>query len=158
MYSVPVQADSQHGIGELKGVLRFDGHRLTLQYQLADPILAEFRTAPVELELPADALVNARYRAGFLWLRPSIELRASDIGTIATLPAEEAGRLRFRVPRGERVDARKIVDGVNAICAEVRFARLNDSINRMTASTPEVTMQPAPGAAAARRGADGESQ
>ena len=134
MYSVPVQIDSHHGIGELKGVLRFDGQQLVLQFQLADTIRGDFRNAPVELPLAIDNIAAARYGAGFLWLRPWIELRMSDIGAVVALPAEEAGRLRMRVPGADRRDARKIVDGINAMAAELRFARLDASISRMSAA------------------------
>jgi len=140
MYSVPVRCDSHHGIGELKGILRYDGVRLTLQYQLADMIYGDFRMLPADLELATDNLVSAEYRAGFLWLAPSIELRVSDFRAIAALPAAEPGRLRLRVPRADRRDARKLVDGINALCADLRFARLNASIERMTATPPLPTM------------------
>jgi hypothetical protein len=136
MYSVPVQIDSHHGIGELKGVLRFDGEQLLLQYQVADMIRGDFRTAPVDLPLAIDNIAAARYGAGFLWLRPWIELRMSDIAAVAGLPAAEAGRLRMRVPGADRRDARKIVDGVNAMAAELRFSRLDASISRMSTTDP----------------------
>jgi hypothetical protein len=131
MLSVPVRSDSYQGIGELKGILRFDGARLSLQYQTADPILAEFRSAPVELELALESLVQARFRGGFLSLSPEIEIRVSDFSRLAALPVAEAGRLRLRVPRSERHDARRIVEEVNAICAQLRLARLDASIGRM---------------------------
>ena len=136
MYSVPVRSDSYQGIGELKGILRFDGARLVLQYQTADPILAEFRTAPVELEIALPTLVQARYRSGLFGLAPEIEIRVSDFRELAALPVAEAGRLRLRVPRSERGDARKIVEEVNQICAQLRLARLDASITRMTQQAP----------------------
>jgi hypothetical protein len=131
MYSVPVRSNSYQGIGELKGILRFDGARLTLQYQTADPILAEFRASPVDLDLPAETVVNAQFRSGFLGLAPEIEIRVSDFRHLAKLPVAEAGRLRLRVPRRDRADARKVVEEINAMCAQQRLARLDASISRM---------------------------
>jgi hypothetical protein len=136
MYSVPVRCDGHGGIGELRGVLRFDGQTLSLQYQTADPILHEFRSAPVELPLPAAIIVEAQFRAGFLWLRPAIELRLSDVQALARLPTREAGRLQLRLGLSDRRDARKIVDGVNAICADFRLARLDASLDAMTSNMP----------------------
>jgi hypothetical protein len=136
MYSVSVRSDSQQGIGELKGVLRFEDDRLRLQYQLADPILAEFRMQPVTLELALDNIAQATYRAGFLGLVPSVELRLTDFHPIAMLPTAEPGRLQLRVSRGDRGDARRIVEAVNAIRSEIRLARLNASIDRMVERKP----------------------
>jgi hypothetical protein len=150
MYSVPVRGDSFHNIGELKGILRYDGQRLTLQYQLAHIVHGDFRTAPVDLDLPAEIVVTARYRSGFLWLKPAIELQVSDIAAVSGLPAEQAGRLYLRVPSSERRDARKIVDGIIAMCAEQRIARLDASLERMTSgygatsSAPTQNATPAP--------------
>jgi hypothetical protein len=131
MYSVPVRSNSYQGIGELKGILRFDGTCLTLQYQTADPILAEFRAPPVDLDLPAPTIVNAQFRSGFLGLAPEIEIRVSDFRHLAKLPVAEAGRLRLRVPRRDRGDARKVVEEINALCAQHRLAQLDASISRM---------------------------
>src|SRR5690606_9196829 len=110
--------------------------RLTLQFQTADTIMHEFRTPPVELPLDPTTLVGAQYRAGFLWLRPTLHIRVSGIARVAALPAAESGHLRFRIPGSQRAIARKIVDGINAACAEVRYVQLNESIARMTAGDP----------------------
>lgn len=146
MYSVSVSSDSQQGIGALKGVLRFDDGRLLLQYQLADPILAEFRMQPVTLELALDNVSQATYHAGFLWLAPKIELRLADFHPIAALPTAQPGRLRLRVAGSDRADAQRIVESVNAIRAEIRLERLNASIDRMagghsSASRPSMPRQ-----------------
>lgn len=136
MYSVPVRCDGNNGIGELKGVLRVDGRRLSLQYQTADPIMHEFRTAPVELALPGEIIEQAEFASGLMWLFPRIELRVSDVQALAALPTPEAGRLRLRVRWGDRARARKIVDEVNAIGTELRLARLDRSISEMSATLP----------------------
>jgi hypothetical protein len=136
MYSVPVRCDGDSGIGELKGVLRVDGRQLSLQYQTADPIMHEFRTAPVELGLPAQIIEQAAFHPGFLWLFPRIELRVSDFKAFAALPTPEAGRLRLRLRFGDRGNARKIVDEINAIGTEMRLARLDQSISEMSATLP----------------------
>jgi hypothetical protein len=136
MYSVPVRCDAADGIGELKGVLRFDDRALSLQYQTADPIMHEFRSASVELPLPAEVIVEARFRSGFLWLLPAIELRLSDLQALARVPTPEPGRLRLRLGFSDRGDARRIVDGVNSICADFRLARLDASLDAMTSNMP----------------------
>jgi len=135
MYSVPVRSNGHHGITEMRGILRFDGERLILQYQLADLVYGDFRNAPTELMLPPDKLVGAQYHAGMLWLSPSIELRVSDFHAVAALPAAEPGRLRLRLSRADRGDAKKIIMAINALCADVRFAQLNASINRLTSGS-----------------------
>ncbi len=146
MYSLPVRCDGNNGIGELKGVLRFDGNRLSLQYQTADPIMHEFRTAPVTLPIDPEIIVSARFSAGFLWLRPSISLRVSDIQTLAALPMVEAGVLKLRMRWADRRDARRIIDGIDSICTQMRLERLDQSINEMSASLSSRTRPHLPAA------------
>jgi signal transduction histidine kinase len=146
MYSLPVRCDGNNGIGELKGVLRFDGKQLSLQYQTADPIMHEFRTPPVTLPIDAETIVSARFGAGFLWLRPSITLRLSDIQALAALPTAEAGMLRLRMRWADRRDARRIIESIDAIATQLRLDRLDQSINEMTASLSHRTRAPSPAA------------
>jgi hypothetical protein len=148
MYSVSVRCDAHDGIGELKGVLRFDGRQLCLQYQTADPIMHEFRMHPVTLELPPDMLVSARVRPGFLWLMPWLDLQVSDIAALAPLPTPEAGRLKLRLRFAERADARRIVDEIGALRTEVRLAELDRSLERMTSTLPGRARQAPPQAPA----------
>jgi len=136
MYSVPVRRDAQEGFGELKGVLRFDGRQLALQYQVADQVFHEFRTAPVELKLAPEAIAEAELSSGLLWLRPMLELRLADIAALGGLQTPEAGRLALKVRWRDRRDARRIVDGVNAICAELRLARLDASLDLLQSQDP----------------------
>ena len=133
MYSVPVRCEPHGVIGELKGVLRLDGVNLSLQYQIADRILHEFRSAPVDLAFAPASLVEARMFGGFLGLAPGLELRVAEIQALSALPAQEPGRLRLRVRFSDRRDARRIVDGINSICAEQRLARLDASIDALQA-------------------------
>lgn len=131
MYSVPVRCEPHGVIGELKGVLRLDGDSLSLQYQIADRIMHEFRSVPVDLNFAPAALVEAKLFGGFLGLAPSLELRVTEIQALAALPAQEPGRLRMRVRFSDRGDARRIVDGINSICAEQRLARLDASLDAL---------------------------
>ena len=133
MYSVPVRCEPHGVIGELQGVLRLDGATLSLQYQVADRIMHEFRSAPVDLAFAPASLVEAKMFGGFLGLSPSLELRVAEIQALAALPAQEPGRLRLRVRFSDRRDAQRIVEGINSICAEQRLAQLDASLDALQA-------------------------
>jgi len=136
MYSVPVKCETHGGFGELQGILRLDNDRFVLQYQTADSLLGLLRSAPRELVFPIDGLVQARYRSGWFGLAPAIELRMSEFSDVAQLALGEAGRLRLRVRWSDRRDARDLVDGLAALCAERRYLRLDAEIRQMASSHP----------------------
>jgi len=139
MYSVPVRCGAYGGTGELKGVLRFDGRQLVLQYQVMDGVFHEYRMAPVDLVFPAEAVVEARLSGGFLGLAPAVEVRVSDLQLLAPIPTPEPARMRLRVNAGDRAEARRIVDGINSVCAELRLARLDASLDQLAARDPRST-------------------
>ena len=136
MHSVPVNCKTHGGFGELQGMLVFDGRRLLLQYRTADSMFGVLRSEPKQIEIALGTLADARYSAGFLWLAPTIHLRLSDFTAIAQLPAAEAGRLELRVRSADRRDARRLIESLSMLCAELRYQRLNEELNQMTASHP----------------------
>lgn len=136
MYSVPVRCGAYGGTGDLKGVLRFDGRQLVLQYQVADGVFHEFRMAPVDLVFPPESVVEARLSAGLLWMAPAVEVRVSDLKLLAPIPTPEPARMRLRISPGDRAEARRIVDGINAVCAELRLARLDASLDALASRDP----------------------
>ena len=136
MYSVPVKCETHGGFGEMQGILRFDGQRLVLQYQTSDSMFGVLRSQPKEIDIPLDGVVDARCSPGWFWLLPRIQLRLSDFTAVAQLPAIEAGRLDLRVRWSDRHDARRLVEYVSAFCTELRYARMNAEISRMTHTDP----------------------
>ncbi len=136
MYSVPVKCETHGGFGEMRGMLHFDGRRLLLQYQTADSVFGLLRSQPREIEFSLDTLVDARYSAGWFWLRPNIQLRLSDFHTVAQLPSTEAGHVQLSVRWSDRRDARRLIENLAMICAERRYLRLNEEINQMTHRDP----------------------
>lgn len=117
-------------------MLLYDGKRLRLQYRTADSMFGVLRSDPKQVEIALDVIADARYSGGFLWLAPNIQLRVSDFTSIAQLPVAEAGRLEFKVRWSDRRDARRLIDSLSVLCAELRYQRLNEEISQMSASHP----------------------
>lgn len=139
MYSVAVTCETHGGLGQMQGILSFDGQRVVLQYQTADSMLGLLKTDAREIVISLETLVDVRYSSGFCWLFPKVQLRVSDFNSIASLPAVDGGRVTLRVRFSDRQDAQRLVSSVDALASERRFARLNAEINMLSGVDPRRT-------------------
>jgi hypothetical protein len=133
MDSLPFHCEAYAGFGAIQGIARLDGQGLLLQYQTRDAVLGVLRSGMKSGLLPLDSLVSARYRSGFLWLMPHLELRVSDLSMLAEIPSSEGGRLKLRVAWTDRSDARKLAHLLGGRLAEQRLQHLQDELDRMGA-------------------------
>jgi len=149
MYSIPVHCDAHGGWGTLQGVVHLEENGVRLQYQIGDAVVGLLRSQSKELVAGFAALAGVRYRAGFLWLYPKIDLEFSDFQLASRVPAGFSGTLTLRVPLGSRAQARKFVDELARELSILRQRRLEQDIVRMSQSDPLPRMD-APGAARPR--------
>lgn len=124
--------DAYGGLGEVRGVVQFDGQRLRLHYQVADAMFGALRSQPREVEFAPEAVIEADYRAGWFWLMPRVELQVSEIAKITDMPLETAGHLRLSIPWAQRRTARRLVEGLALAASERRYRRLDAELARMT--------------------------
>jgi len=136
MDSVPFSCDAFGGLGEVQGIARLEQDGLLLQYQTRDSVLGVLRTGMRTAHVPIRTVVNARFRSGWFWLMPYVEVRVSDLQAVAEIPSSEGGRLKLRVAFGDRADARKLASLLGGRLAEFRLNHLQDELDRMTAGRP----------------------
>ena len=136
MYSIPVHCDAHGGWGMLHGVVHLEEGGVRLEYQTGDAVLGLLRSASKELVASFDALAGVRFRAGFLWLSPKIELEFSDFKLVSSVPAGYSGKLALKVPRDSRAMARKFVEELDRELSFRRQLRLEQDIQRLSKTDP----------------------
>lgn len=163
MDSVPFSCDAFAGFGEIQGIARVQPEGLLLQYQTRDAVLGLLRSGMKSALVPAQSLVHARYRAGFLWMFPRIEVRLSDLSAVADIPSTEGGRLVLKVAFGDRADARRLAGLMGGMLAEHRLNHLQSELDRMSSAgsprrhaEPPLSPPAAPGPTAVRPPAQSE--
>ncbi len=152
MYSVPVHCDAHGGRGLLHGVLQLEDGGVRLQYQTGDAVLRAMQSPSQEMLAGFDALASVRYRAGFLWMSPRIELEFSDFQLVSRVPAGYSGTLVLKVPRDSRAVAKKLVEALDRELSFRRTLQLEQDIGRLSRADPralagaraEAKAEPAP--------------
>lgn len=158
---VSFRCDAHLGHGEVQGIARLEDDGLQLQYQTHDAVLGVLRPDTYHARIPVETIVGCRYHAGFLWLRPWLELRVADMAPVANIPSRDGGRLSLRIRFGERHAGRAMITGIDARRAEFRLSRFENELDRMTGQRPPMTPAPTgtasrPGGSAASRDSEGQ--
>lgn len=132
MDSIPFTCIPSIGYGEVHGVARFSGEGIDLQYQLHDPVLGVRRPELHQSRIEVGAIAAIEFSSGTLWLKPSIELRLSDMSAVAAFPRNEDGRLQLRIGLRDRGPARKAVEQMRLYCSDQRYRQLQSEIDRLS--------------------------
>lgn len=133
--------DAYGGLGEVRGVLQFDGELLRLHYQVADAMLGAIRSKPREVVFAPESVLEVSFSAGWFWLMPRVELQLSEVGKIADIPLETAGLLRLHLPFGQRKAARRLAASLALACSDRRLRRFDAELARMGGGGREATPQ-----------------
>lgn len=134
MHSVAVSWSSRDASRTLDGVLILEAGRLLLQYQTRDWHQGAQRSTARQLQLGADGIVQASYHSGAFWSFPRLEIQCSDFAALATLDADQSGRLRFKVDRSQRKAARSLASEINSLIAEAKFNRWSRDMDAMAST------------------------
>jgi hypothetical protein len=136
MDAVSFHFESHGGLGEVRGLARSDEDGLELQFTARDAMFGLVKSAPKSLRVPLEALSSVSYRAGFLWLMPSIEIRVNDARVLDGLPEAEGGRIVLRLRFSDRRDGRAFVSELEMMRSHYRIALLDARLDRLANSTP----------------------
>jgi hypothetical protein len=130
-----------------RGFLRLEGALLTIEWsgiaQIQDVGALTIRDdqlpLPEErLTVPASQLYRVTLEGG--WWRPRLTLQASGLGTLAVVPSEEHGLVRFWYARADRPAAELMAKAINDAIAAAAKAALPpgpDAVIHESSSTPQ---------------------
>jgi hypothetical protein len=144
MDTVSFRFDAHGGFAEVMGLAKLDDLGLELQFTTRDAVFGVVKTGQRSLRVPLEVLMSVRYRAGFLWLMPVIELRVNDLKVLDGLPESEEGRVRMRIKWRDRQDARDFVKELEMLRSHVRIQQLDRSLDRLSSQLPPRSSEAAP--------------
>jgi len=102
------------------GLLRLDGTDLHIEWagtahvDEVGTLNVRSETLPLPsetLDLPVSRLATVEVRGG--WLRPRLEITATDLAALAVVPSEAQGRVRFWIARSHRQQAAALADALH---------------------------------------------
>jgi hypothetical protein len=102
------------------GLLRLDGTDLHIEWagtahvDEVGTLNVRSETLPLPsetLDLPVSRLATVEVRGG--WLRPRLEITATDLAALAVVPGEAQGRVRFWIARSHREQAAALVEALH---------------------------------------------
>jgi hypothetical protein len=153
--SIAVFAEAYEGLGDVHGILSFDGRSLKLSFQTADALFGLLKSKTTELSMPLEAVEQLDFGLGWFWLMPYVELRLNDFSMLSQVPSAKHGRLKLRVRFADRHLARRFAE-------KLRFARAEHTHQQIEGSMPygshaaEQPLPPLPQAAAVATVADAD--
>lgn len=109
---LPIRAETHQGLGELEGMLLFDGRELRLDFQTSDSLFGVLRSKPESVIVPLAAIQSVRCGLGFFWVMPYIALELNDFQLLARVPGANGGRWRLRVRYRDRQALLRMTDAV----------------------------------------------
>jgi len=148
MDSVPFHFDTYAGFGEVQGIARLDELGLELQFSTRDALLGVLKTSTRRVRIPVEALLSVRYRAGWFWLMPTIELRVRELSVVKGLPESEQGRVTLSLKLRDRHDGRAFAADLEQMRLHRRIQHLDRTLEHLMAPRPvDWAQPPAPPAA-----------
>jgi hypothetical protein len=141
--AIPVKATAYEGLGDVSGMLSFDGSFLTLEFQTSDALFGVLKSGTRTLQIPLEMISGVRSRQGFCWLFPNVQIDLMDFKLLAQFPGAKDGTITLNVPWRYRQRAREFVGTLSY----VRTRQMHDAIaehvdERMNARMDQRTSGP----------------
>lgn len=135
---LPVFAEAFEGLGDVRGLLLFDGRMLRFDFQTADALFGLIRSGAKQLEVPLSAIAGVRRGLGWFWLRPYIELELNDFSLLSKVPGSHRGSWRLRVRFADRHQLRRFADALSFACSR----NLHEVLERSLRTDPQLDLPP----------------
>lgn len=136
MDNVPFHFDAYGGFGQVQGLARLDEHGLELQFSTSDALFGVLKSGQQSLRVPLESLMSVRYRAGWFWLMPSIELRVRDLAALKGLPESDQGRVSLGLNFRDRHDGRAFAADLELMRSRLRILQLDRALDQLAAQAP----------------------
>ena len=102
--------------------MRADADALTLEFEIKDNILGVMKSDVQRVAIPFDQIDEVRLRSNLF--RTELEIRANSIEVVAEVPGHEHGRVRLKVPRQYRREARVVAHEASLKVSQSKLDRL----------------------------------
>ena len=144
MDSVPFHFEAFGGLGEVLGLARADQAGLVLQFSTRDALFGVLKSPTRNLCIGYEDLLSVRFRSGFLWMTPHIELRVRNLDVLGDLPESSEGRVCLSLRWRDRRDAQAFAADLDQLRAHRRILQLDRALDAMGAPRPSDWREPPP--------------
>jgi hypothetical protein len=125
---VPVELpESWGGFATNRGVVRFDGASLVIEFQTKDGMFEVWQSDIQRVTVPLPALTSFTWKSG--WFGGRFDLAVASLELTRGLPGGDQGGVRLKVRRKDRPAAEQLAD-------EVHLALANRVLDRIDSSDP----------------------
>ena len=123
MDSLPFQFPELFGgIVVSGGVVRADADALTLEFEIKDNLLGVMKSDVKKVAIPFDQIDDVRLRSNLF--RTELEIRANSIEVVAGVPGHKQGRVRLKIPRQYRREAKVMAYEAYHKVSQIKLDRL----------------------------------
>lgn len=144
MDSVPFHFDAFGGLGEVQGLARVDQSGLVLQFSTRDALFGVLKSATRNICIRYEDLLSVRFRAGFCWLDPHVELRVRDLDALGDLPESSEGRVLLSLRWRDRRDGQAFAADLDQLRAHRRILQLDRALDTLAAPRSADWREPPP--------------
>lgn len=127
-----VSAEAFEGLGDVRGMLLFDGRELRFDFQTSDALFGLLRSDARKLQVPLAAVEQVHCGLGWFWLMPYIQIELNDFALLSKVPGAHKGAWRLRVRFRDRHALKRFADAV----AFARAQHLHDALQGSLESPP----------------------
>jgi hypothetical protein len=117
MNAVPFTIGSLYaGLGECQGLLRVEGDRLCLEFQVKDTVAGILKSGVRCVRVPLKELATVTLTKGWLgasWLGVKIVIQGTSMETFKDVPGMSQGRVELSIARKDRDAAERFVDDLH---------------------------------------------
>lgn len=123
--SVPVEIPNiNHGIQVAKGLLKVKEKGLTFEFEVEDSFLGIIKSGVRTETVSYQDLEDVRFEKG--WWNGKIILEGTSMKVFEKFPGSEQGRLRLKVRRSNKDDAKNAVSSARVHLSEQKLNELGD--------------------------------
>jgi hypothetical protein len=123
--SVPVEISNiNHGFQEAKGLMKVKEDGLYLEFEVKDSFVGLITSGVRSAVISYADLEDVRFEKG--WWFGKIILEGMSMKVFEDLPGSEQGRVRFKVKRSDRDDAKNAVSSARVHLSEQKLKELDD--------------------------------
>ena len=97
------------GLGEGRGLLKDEGHHLTLELQLQDAIVGVLKSPVQKIYIPIGDVVSLTLTKGLLGIGVKLVLQTSNVDLFSDLPGASQGRVQLGIARRDIDDAEQFL-------------------------------------------------
>lgn len=105
--------DVYHGLAESHGVLRLTSNGVHIEYQTKDSVLGLLKSKLHQVQIPFSKISELNFKRKVF--TSTLTMRLSHLEAILSIPNQESGTVKFRIPKTHINEAEEFVSLVKIV-------------------------------------------